>query len=163
MTSMFDHLARFFRSVRGLAAIAALLAWTFISIAPLHAAAEIPDDDEQDVLIRTALMTFNDANMTGNYSVLFAKSSKELQSQVPVEKMQTAFEPFRKNELFFEDVATAEYASYDKATLDNEGALVLAGVFKTDDMEVKYRLRFIQNNHAWKLLGINVDATRKKQ
>jgi hypothetical protein len=28
---------------------------------------------------------------------------------------------------------------------------------------VKYRLRFIQNNHVWKVLGINVDATRKKQ
>jgi hypothetical protein len=40
---------------------------------------------------------------------------------------------------------------------------VLAGVFKTDDMEVKYRLRFIQNNKLWKVLGINVDATRKKQ
>jgi hypothetical protein len=39
----------------------------------------------------------------------------------------------------------------------------LNGVFKTDDMEVKYRLRFIQNNHVWKMLGLNVDATRKKQ
>jgi hypothetical protein len=36
-------------------------------------------------------------------------------------------------------------------------------VFKTDDMEVKYRLRFIQNNKIWKVAGINVDATRKKQ
>ncbi len=58
---------------------------------------------------------------------------------------------------------TADYDSFEKAMLDNEGALVLAGVFKTDDMMVKYRLRFIQNNHVWKVLGINVDATRKKQ
>ena len=117
----------------------------------------------QDVLIRTTLMTFNDANMTGDYAVLYGKASKEFQSQLSVEKLQAAFEPFRKNELFFEDVITAEYASFEKAALDNEGALVLAGVFKTDDMEVKYRLRFVQNNRIWKLLGLNVDATRKKQ
>jgi len=45
--------------------------------------------------------------------------------------------------------------------IDGEGALVLAGVFKTDDMQVKYRIRYVQNNKLWKLLGINVDATRK--
>jgi hypothetical protein len=101
--------------------------------------------------------------MTGNYAVLLAKSSKELQSQASVEKMATAFEGFRKNELYFEDVITADYDSYEKARIDNDGALVLAGVFKTDDMQVKYHLRFIQNNRVWKLLGINVDATRKKQ
>ena len=74
--------------------------------------------------------------------------TRELQSQVAVEKLQAAFEPFRSKELFFEDVVTADYDSFEKATLDNEGALVLAGVFKTDDMLVKYRLRFIQNNHV---------------
>jgi hypothetical protein len=37
---------------------------------------------------------------------------------------------------------------------------VLAGVFKTDDMEVKYRLRFVKNDSAWKMLGINVDGTK---
>jgi hypothetical protein len=123
-------------------------------------AAEIPDDDTQDVLIRTTLMTFNDANMTNNYSVLWAKSSKQVQSQIPVEKMQTAFEVFRSKGLFFEDLVTADYDSFEKAKIDSENALVLAGVFKTDNMEVKYNLRFVQNDKAWKWLAINVDATK---
>ena len=62
-----------------------------------------------------------------------------------------------------EDVVTADYDSYEKAKIDSDGALVLAGVFKTDDMQVKYNLRYVQHNKVWKLLGINVDATRKKQ
>jgi len=70
-------------------------------------------------------------------------------------------EAFRKSELYFEDVVTADYDSYEKATIDGDGALVLAGVFKTDDMQVKYRIRYVQNNKVWKLLGINVDATKK--
>src|SRR6201989_3305230 len=130
--------------------VVALLALAFACLAPAWAAGEIPDDDDQDVLIRTTLMTFNDANMTNNYSVFLAKASKEFQTQLTADKVQAAFETFRAKELFFEDVVTADYASYEKATIDNDGALVLNGVFKTDDMEVKYRLRFIQNNHVWK-------------
>lgn len=47
-----------------------------IALSPAYAA-EMPSDDEQDVLIRTTLVTFNDANMTGNYSVLLAKAAKQ--------------------------------------------------------------------------------------
>ena len=143
------------------ACVVSLLTLAIVSVSPAFAAADIPSDDDQDIMIRSTLMTFNDANMTNNYAVLYAKASKQFQTQITQEKMQTAFEAFRKNELFFEDVVTADYASYEKATIDGEGALVLAGVFKTDDMQVKYRIRYVQNNKVWKLLGINVDATRK--
>ena len=155
------HTTKFLHSGRMLAMAVALLGLTMLTFSPARAV-EIPSDDDQDVLVRTTLMTFNDANMTNNYSVLMAKASKELQTQASVDKMQSAFETFRKNELFFEDVVTADYDSSEKAKIDNDGALVLAGVFKTDDMEVKYNLRYIQNNNIWKLLGINVSPTKNK-
>jgi hypothetical protein len=123
------------RSFGWFACLAALL--ILIGISASVMAADIPDDDAQDVLIRTTLMTFNDANMTGNYSVLLAKASKQFQAQVSAEKLFTSFEAFRKNELFFESVATDDYDSYEKAKFDAAGALVLAGVFKGDDMQVK--------------------------
>jgi len=138
---------------------AALLILIAVSQSPASAA-ELPSDDEQDVLIRTTLMTFNDANMTGNYAVLAAKASKQFQAQLPVDKLAGAFESFRKNELFFEGVVSADYDSYEKASFDSDGALVLAGVFKTSDIQVKYRLRFVQDGKAWKILGINVDADK---
>jgi hypothetical protein len=130
-----------------------------VSLAPARAA-EIPSDDEQDVLVRTTLMTFNDANMTGNYSVLLAKASKQFQSQVTDDKLAAAFEGFRTNELFFESVVADDYESADKAKIDSDGVLTLAGVFKDDDVQVKYRLRFVENGKVWKLLGINVDVKK---
>jgi len=126
-------------------------------------AADIPDDDDQDVLIRTTLLTFNDANMTNNYAVMYVKASKQFQTQFTVDKMATAFEVFRKNKLFFEEVATADYDSSERAKIDNEGALVLVGVFKTDDLQAKYNLRFVRNDAVWKMIGLNVDANKKKQ
>ena len=140
----------------------ALFALAVMCLSPAFAA-DVPDDDDQDVLIRTTLMTFNDANMTNNYSVMLAKASKQFQSQFDVDKMAAAFEVFRKNKLFFEEVATADYDSSENAKVDKEGALVLIGVFKTDDLQVKYNLRFVKNDDAWKMIGVNVDATKKKQ
>jgi hypothetical protein len=161
--TILDHATRFFNSSRLLAAGLTLFALTMVTIAPA-VAAEIPDDDAQDVLIRSTLVTFNDANMTNNYSVLYAKAAKELQAQATPEKMAAAFEVIRKNQGFFEDVVTADYDSYEKAVIDKDGALVLAGVFKIDDnMTVKYNLHFLQNNNVWKVAAINVNVDRKKQ
>src|ERR1700761_9706792 len=100
MTSISSTLISFFR-FRAFVVAMVLLAMAIT--VPAFAATQIPDNDDQDVLIRTTLMTFNDANMTNNYAVFYAKASKEFQSQITTEKMQPGFEPFRKNELYFED------------------------------------------------------------
>ncbi len=163
MTRMFaDRRPVFPRVGRSLGRVGVILALLILSAAPLPPAhaIQIPSDDEQDVLIRTTLMTFNDANMTGNYAVLLAKSSRQFQTQITAEKLSSAFEPFRTNELFFEGAVDAHRDSSEKPVIDQEGALVLAGMIKTDDMQVKYRLRFVQNGRFWKLLGINVDAKK---
>lgn len=136
-----------------------LAAIIMIAIAPAHAAS-VPSDDEQEILIRTTLMTFNDANMTGNYSVLHAKASREVQAQISVEQLFEAFKPFRTNRLFFEEIVYEDYDSYEDAKFDADGALVLAGVFKTDNIKVAYRLKFLKNDTIWKWSGINVNADK---
>jgi hypothetical protein len=123
-------------------------------------AASLPSDDEQEILIRTTLMTFNDANMTGNYSVLHAKASKELQAQLSIEKLFETFKPFRTNQLFFEDIIYEDYDSYEDGKFDADGALVLVGVFKTDNVKVAYRLKFLKNGSVWKWSGLNVNADK---
>ena len=141
--------------------VLALIAAVAISGAFTQAkAAPLPSDDEQEILIRTTLMTFNDANMTGNYSVLHAKASKELQAQLSIEKLFETFKPFRTNRLFFEDIVYEDYDSYEDAKFDSDGALVLAGVFKTDRVKVSYRLEFVNNDAIWKWSGIRVNADK---
>ena len=112
------------------------------------------------MLIRSTLASFNDANMTGNYAVFVAKASKQFQQQVSIDKLASGSEVFRRNKLFFESIVTDDYASYEKAVIDQQGALVLAGVFKGDSIEVTYKLQFVQNDSEWKLLGINVNARK---
>ena len=148
-----------FTAIRSIAHVIIALVMIAACFAPAHAAS-VPSDDEQEVLLRTTLMTFNDANMTGNYSVLHAKASKEVQAQLSVEKLFETFKPFRTNKLFFEDIIYEDYESYEDAKFDDEGALLLAGVFKTDNIRVKFRLRFVKNDIAWKWLGITGDVQK---
>jgi len=142
------------------ACIASLFALAFLSI-PSAFAADIPSERDQDVMIRSTLATFNDANMSNNYAVMWSKASRQLQVQVTPEKFQTAFAVFRDKQIFFEEIVTADREFSEKAKIDEEGVLVLAGAFKTDEMLVKYRLRYALNSKIWKLLGINVDTTKK--
>jgi hypothetical protein len=155
--TLISRLTRRSLALAGIVIASLMIAGAFL--APAYAA-DIPSDDEQDVLIRSTLASFNDANMTGNYSVFLAKGSKQLQQQVTVDKVAAAGEVFRRNKLFFESIVTDDYESYEKAVIDQQGALVLAGVFKGDTMEVTYKLQFVQNDNEWKLLGINVNAKR---
>lgn len=148
-----------FTAIRSIAHVIIAMVMMAACFAPAHAAS-VPSDDEQEVLIRTTLMTFNDANMTGIYSVLHAKASKEVQAQLSIEKLFETFKPFRTNKLFFEDIIYEDYDSYEDAKFDDEGALVLAGVFKTDSIRVKYRLRFVKNDASWKWLGINANVEK---
>ena len=74
-----------------------LAAIIMIAIAPAHAAS-VPSDDEQEILIRTTLMTFNDANMTGNYSVLHAKASREVQPSYRSNSFSKHLNPFEQTD-----------------------------------------------------------------
>ena len=140
------------------ACIASLFALAFLSI-PSAFAADIPSERDQDVMIRSTLATFNDANVANNYTVFMAKASRQLQAQVTPEKLQTIFGSFRDKQMFFDDIVTATRVSSEPTKIDEEGVLVLAGAFKTDEMKVTYRLRFVMNARVWKLLGINVNTS----
>ena len=162
MRSIFERTAvlrSFARRLIGSSAFILFLMVAAASFAPAFAG-DMPSEDAQDVLVRTTLMTFNDANMTGNYAVMLAKSSQQFQAQVTPEKLATALEAFRTNKLFFESVVGEDYDSTEKPLIDKEGVLNLGGVLKSDDMQVTYKFRFVQNGSAWKLLGFNVDAKK---
>ena len=122
--------------------------------------AKLPSDDEQEILIKTTLMTFNDANMTGNYSVLHAKSSRQLQDQISVEKLTAAFQKFRDMRLNIESVVSDDIVLTESKT-NGDGVLELVGMFKDDDKKIQYDLKFVKNDGIWRLLGINVNYKDK--
>ena len=67
------------------ARFAALFVALLISTAAV-AQNKVPTARPLEALVKSSLMTFNDANVTGNYTVLHAKLSKPFREQFPPEQ-----------------------------------------------------------------------------
>ena len=140
--------------VRSLLALLAVLA---VSLSTTAHSAPVPTDDEQEILVKSTLMTLNDANLTGNYSVLFARASKQFQAQLSPEQVAEKFKLYREKKVNLDSIAGDELDSSKKASIDKDGVLNLKGRFKDDEKRIGYDLNYVYQDGAWKLLGISVN------
>jgi hypothetical protein len=137
--------------VRMLAVMALMLA---ASLA--QAQNKVPSERALEALVKTTLLTFNDANVTGNYEVFHAKLSKPFREQFPIERLARRFQEFNKKHVDF-DIVAALRPSYDPAPkVDDDGKLLVKGYFPTEPLQVHFNLEFIPSDGEWKLISINV-------
>jgi hypothetical protein len=117
---------------------------------------KVPSERGLEALVKATLLTFNDANVTGNYEVFHAKLSKPFREQFPVERLARRFQEFNKKHIDF-DVIAALKPSYEPAPkVDDDGRLVVKGYFPTEPLRVNFDLAFIPSDGEWKLISINV-------
>ncbi len=117
----------------------------------------LPTPTEQEVLVKATLLTFNDANVTGNYTVLNAKLSKPFRDQFDAEKLKAGFKDFADKHIDFDVIAAKPIIPAGDAQIDSKGVLELDGSFDTTPKKIKYKLKFIRSEGEWKPLAIKVD------
>jgi hypothetical protein len=137
----------------GAAVIAAVLI-----VAPAQAQLKLPDKNAQEVLIKTTLLTFNDANVTGNYSVLHAKAAKPFRDQFPPDRLKEVFKAFAEKHIDFDIIATKTPLPTQEPKIDENGTLMLQGYFDTTPSHVYYDLHYILSDGEWKPIKINVNV-----
>ena len=117
---------------------------------------KVPSERGLEALVKATLLTFNDANVTGNYEVFHAKLSKPFREQFPVERLARQFQEFNKKRIDL-DVVAALKPSYQPAPrVDDDGKLLVKGHFPTEPLRVNFDLAFIPSDGEWKLISINV-------
>jgi hypothetical protein len=117
---------------------------------------KVPSDRALEALVKVSLLTFNDANVTGNYAVLHAKLSKPFREQFPPERLKEVFKDFNKKNIDF-DIIAAMTPTYDpKPSVDGDGKLIVKGTFPTEPSRLAFELDFIPSDAEWKLIRINV-------
>lgn len=120
-------------------------------------AQKVPDEVVQEVLIKTSLLSLNDANVTGNYTVFHAKLSKPFRDQFSPEKLADVFKEFRAKKVDYAIIAAKTPVSDEPPKVDDNGRLPLRGHFDVGATKVNYDLAFIMSDGEWKLIKINVD------
>jgi len=125
--------------------------------APARAEDKVPNPQLQEVLIKTSLLTLNDANITGNYAVLHAKLAKPFRDQFTPEKLKQAFKSLADQKLDYGLIAARRPVAGGEATIDSRGALHLHGYFDTRPSRLTYDLDFVPSEGEWKPIKLNID------
>ena len=123
---------------------------------PAHAQDKIPSALQQEILIKASLLTLNDANVTGNYTVLHAKLGKQFRDQITPDKLKQAFKSFADQKVDWDLIAARTPVATSEAKIDNRGALILRGYFDTKPSRLTYELDFMISEREWKPIMLNV-------
>lgn len=117
---------------------------------------KVPSDRVLEALVKASLLTFNDANVTGNYEVLHAKLSKPFRQQFSPERLKEVFKDFNEKSIDFDIIAAMTPTYEPRPSVDGEGKLVVKGTFPTEPSRLAFELDFIPSDAEWKLIRINV-------
>jgi hypothetical protein len=127
-----------------------------LGVSAAQAQNKVPSERALEALVKASLLSFNDANVTGNYTVFHAKLSKPFRQQFTPERLEETFKEFREKNIDIDVVAAFKPVYEPEPSVDAEGKLLVNGFFPTEPARVKFQLDFIPSDGEWKLIRINV-------
>lgn len=144
--------------------VAAALVGAVLLTVPAWGAARVenrvPSAAVQEMLIKIYLLALNDADLTGNYTVLQARLAKPFREQFDAARLKKIFKSFNEKKVDFSIIAAKPPIPTSKSRIDDRGALILRGYFDTEPTRVLYDLAFIPSEHKWKPIKIEIHLKR---
>ena len=113
-----------------------------------------------DSLVRSTIVAFNQANLTGNFSVLRDLGSLEFQRVNTEQELASQFSQFRALNLDIGVVTLYEPVFTTKPVIDQNGLMQLKGYFPTQPIRIEFDLIFLLLEGRWRLQQILVNATQ---
>ncbi|MBZ9857356.1 hypothetical protein LB566_26550 [Mesorhizobium sp. CA13] len=110
------------------------------------------------ILTRSALLALDQANKTGNYTVLRDLGSPNFQANSAAQ-LGDIFASQRKQALDFSAVAVLEPQLTLLPQIEPNGMLHMAGFFPSVPLQVNFELLFEPMNRQWKIYGVSVNLT----
>ncbi|WP_246675487.1 hypothetical protein [Mesorhizobium sp. B2-3-4] len=108
------------------------------------------------ILIRGTLLALDQANKTGNYTVLRDLGSLNFQANSAAQ-LGDIFANQRKQALDFGAVAVLEPQLTLLPQIEPNGMLHMAGFFPSAPLQVNFELLFEPVNRQWKIFGVSVN------
>jgi hypothetical protein len=131
---------------------------TLTKAAAAKAATTVPDNVTLLTLIRGSVLALNQANISGDYSVLRDLGADGFQGANSPAKLSESFAAIRARGLDLAPVAVIDPRLFRPAAIDGKGYLRLAGYFPSQPEVVNFDLVFRFEGGQWRLFGIGVDT-----
>ena len=123
-------------------------------------AAQMPDAYRLNILIRTTLIALNQANQTGNYSVLRDLGTPQFQTMNSDARLAEIFGGLRQRKLDLSPILFFDPKLVRPAALQENGLLRMTGYIDTRPERILFDMGFEHVNGDWRLSAIVVDTSR---
>jgi hypothetical protein len=107
------------------------------------------------ILIRSTLLALDDANKTGNYTVLRDLGAPAFQINSDA-RLAEIFAAQRRDKLDLSGVAVLDPQLSLLPEIEANGVMHMAGFFPSVPMQVNFELAFAPVQGQWRLLGVSV-------
>ena len=125
--------------------------------APATQQQSLPIPIEQALyLIRSTLLTLNDANHSGNYTVLRDLAAPDFQAHNTAADLGQSFSDLRRRNFDLHGAALLAPQLTAVPALDQKGMLRLTGYIPTRPLQINFDLLFQVVGNQWRLYGISV-------
>jgi hypothetical protein len=108
------------------------------------------------ILVRSILLALDDANKTGNYSVLRDLGAPGFQLANTDARLDEIFAAERKGNLDLSGVAVLEPQLTLLPQIEANGMMRMAGFFPSAPSQVNFELLYAPVNRQWRLMGLSV-------
>jgi len=107
-------------------------------------------------LVRSTLMMLNDANRSGNYTVLRDLAAPEFQRNNSAADLAQSFLDLRRRKFDLFAVSFSSPQFSPDPSVDSSGRVRLTGFFPTQPLQIRFDLTFESVDGQWKLFAISV-------
>ena len=118
----------------------------------------VPSKQQLETLTRDSLMAFNKAVQSEDFTGFHKQISQLWREQITPAKLKSIFGTFIEQEIDLSPIVGMEPVFDTPAAIDEDEVLVVQGHYPTRPSAVQFRLKYVNEKSAWKLVGIKVDV-----
>jgi len=116
----------------------------------------VPQPEVLLLMLRTALISLDQANKTNNYSVMHALGGPLLQQQSP-ERLAELFSGIRNTRTDLQIVALLTPQLTETPVITPQGLLTLTGLFPSQPLQIRFQVAFQPVAGFWRVAGIGLN------
>jgi hypothetical protein len=119
--------------------------------------AKLPSEKELQALALDSLLAYNKAIQAKNFDSFYQQISKLWRDQTTSEKLKAIFQPAIDKRSDISSIAKVQPTFDGTPAINEDGVLVLKGSYPTQPNKVTFQLKYINEDGAWKLVGITTN------
>jgi hypothetical protein len=128
------------------------------SVAHAGESGEVPEETELKSMTETSLLSFGRAVKKKDFSRFYEDVASVWQKQTSPEKLEEAFSDFLDKGIDLPSVVKEMEPVFNHpAAIGADGVLLIQGYYPTTPNRVIFKLKYLNEEGEWKLVGINVN------